>query len=477
MSATHASTLPVRNPRTGLIDDTLRITSRAEIAAAAADLRRAQRDWQALGAEGRGVALAELSRAFTQHAAALQAALAEDTGRERIAHIETGAVRGMIHLGLQHARDVFRTPEWRASSIPGIVGRERHTAYPLVGVIAPWNFPLILSMIDTLPALLAGAAVILKPSEVTPRYTRPLQQILDSVPAIAAVTRIVQGPGSTGAELIEEVDAVVCTGSVRTGRLVAEHAARRFIPAFLELGGKDPLIVTQDADLDRAARVILRASLLATGQACQSLERVYVDRRVLPEVLARLQHSIRGITLTCDDPAGHIGPFIMAKQADIVREHIADALEHGATLEHGGHIIERGGLWCEPTLLTGVNHRMRVMREETFGPVIAMMGYETIDEAVSLANDSDYGLSANVIAGSEQQALAIAERLEAGFISINDASLSSMISDFEWEGFRFSGLGRSRMGPSGIARYLRTQAIVINRGPTGDLASMTDAQP
>jgi acyl-CoA reductase-like NAD-dependent aldehyde dehydrogenase len=201
---------------------------------------------------------------------------------------------------------------------------------------------------------------------------------------------------------------------------------------------------------------------------------VYVDHRVLPEVLSRLRESIGGITLTCDDPAGHIGPFIMARQADIVREHIADALTRGATLEHGGHIIERGGLWCEPTLLTGVNHDMRVMREETFGPVIAMMGYDTLEEAVSLANDSDYGLSANVIAGSEQQALAIAERLEAGFVSINDASLSSMISDFEWEGFRFSGLGRSRMGPSGIARYLRTQAIVINRGPTGDLASMTD---
>jgi len=474
MSATHASTLPVRNPRTGAIDDTLHVTPRAEIVSAAAELRRAQRDWQALGIEGRSAALAELGRAFAAHSAALQAALAHDTGRERIAHIETGAVQGMIHLGLHHAREVFRSTEWRPSSIPGIVGRQHHTAYPLVGVIAPWNFPLILSMIDTLPALLAGAAVILKPSEVTPRYTRPLQQIFNQVPAIAAVTRIVLGPGSTGAELIEHVDAVVCTGSVRTGRLVAEHAARRFIPAFLELGGKDPLIVTHDADLDRAARVILRACLLATGQACQSLERVYVDHRVLPEVLSRLRESIRGITLTCDDPAGHIGPLIMARQADIVREHIADALTRGATLEHGGHIIERGGLWCEPTLLTGVNHDMRVMREETFGPVIAMMGYDTLEEAVSLANDSDYGLSANVIAGSGEQALAIAERLEAGFVSINDASLSSMISDFEWEGFRFSGLGRSRMGPSGIARYLRTQAIVINRGPTGDLASMTD---
>jgi acyl-CoA reductase-like NAD-dependent aldehyde dehydrogenase len=316
--------------------------------------------------------------------------------------------------------------------------------------------------------------VVLKPSEITPRHAHPLAALLASVPEIAAVTRVVLGPGRTGADLIDHADAVVLTGSVRTGRLVAEHAARRFIPAFLELGGKDAVIVTAGADLDRAATTILRASVLATGQACQSLERVYVARQVLAPLLAKLRARLPAVRLTCDDPQGHIGPFIMADQARIVREHIADAVARGAQLESGGRIIERGGSWCEPTLLTAVDHSMRVMREETFGPVMPVMPFDSTDEAVALANDSEYGLSANVLAADEDEALAIARRLDAGFVSINDISMSSMVSDFEWEGFRFSGLGRSRMGPAGIARYLRTKAIVVNRGPTADITALTD---
>jgi acyl-CoA reductase-like NAD-dependent aldehyde dehydrogenase len=294
------------------------------------------------------------------------------------------------------------------------------------------------------------------------------------VPQVDAVLRIVRGPGRTGADLVDHADAIVLTGSVRTGRLVAEHAARRFIPAFLELGGKDPVIVTRSADLERAATVVLRGSVLATGQACQSLERVYVDAAVYEPFMQRLLEKARGVRLTADDPAGQVGPFIMARQADIVREHLADAVAKGAKIEHGGRIVERGGVWCEPTVLSGVDHTMKVMTEETFGPVIPVMRYATLDEAVRLANEGDYGLSANVLAGSEDEALAIAERLEAGFVSLNEISMSSFVSDFEWESFRFSGLGRSRMGPSGIARYLRVKAIVASRGPAGDVAQMGD---
>jgi acyl-CoA reductase-like NAD-dependent aldehyde dehydrogenase len=164
----------------------------------------------------------------------------------------------------------------------------------------------------------------------------------------------------------------------------------------------------------------------------------------------------------------------MAKQSEIVRDHIEDAVARGARIEAGGHLIERGGIWCEATVLSGVNHTMKVMREETFGPVIPVMPYDTLDEAIELANDGEYGLSANIFAGDEAEAWAIAPRLQAGFISINDCSLSSMIAEFEWEPFRFSGLGRSRMGPSGVARYLRVQAVVINRGPAGDVLQSPD---
>lgn len=467
-------TCAVRNPLSGLVDHHFTISSREAVAATCDDVRRTQPAWAALGLEGRSAALHQLGEAFRTRAAALAAALATDTGRQRIAQVELGSVQGMIALGCANAARVFAPAAWQASSIPGIFGRQQQVPHPVVGVIAPWNFPLVLSMIDTIPALLAGCGVVLKPSEITPRYALPLAEIFAAVPEIAAVTRLVQGPGRTGADLVDHVDAVVLTGSVRTGRLVAEHAARRFIPAFLELGGKDAVIVTATADLERAATTVLRASVLATGQACQSLERVYVQRTILPALLERLLAKLPAVKLTCDDPAGHIGPFIMAGQAEIVRAHLDDALARGARIEHGGRIIERGGLWCEPTLLTGVDHSMRVMREETFGPVMPLMAFDEIDEAVALANDSDYGLSANVLAGSEDEALAIAQRLDAGFVSLNDISLSSMVADFEWEGFRFSGLGRSRMGPAGIERYLRTKAIVVNRGPTAEITALRD---
>lgn len=463
-----------RNPLTGLEDYSFEVSSRADVQAACEAVRHAQPAWQALGAEGRATALRALGQAFEAHGAALYEALSADTGRRRIARIETDAVQGMIAHSIANAKTVLAPEPERPSVIPGIAGCRRLVPYPVVGVIAPWNFPVVLSMIDTIPALMAGCGVVLKPSEVTPRYIEPLRKIFDSVPAIAAVFRVVTGPGSTGADLVDLADAIVCTGSVRTGRIVAEHAARRFIPAFLELGGNDPVIVTRSADLERAATAVLRASILASGQACQSLERVYVDRAVYAPFMEKLLQKARNVRTTAEDPHGQIGPFIMGRQAEIVRAHIEDAVAKGAKLEIGGRIIERGGVWCEVTVLSNVSHQMKVMTEETFGPVIPVMPYDTLDEAVRLANEGDFGLSANVIAGSEAEAQALAERLEAGFVSINDISMSSFVLDFEWEPVRFSGLGRARMGASGIARYLRIKAVVTSRNPAGDVATMGD---
>lgn len=468
------SRMQARNPLTGAMDHEFEVSSRADVAAACSAVRAAQPAWQALGVEGRGGALRALGAAFTAHEAALRAALVADTGRHRIANIEAASVQGMIAHTLANAPRVLAREPDQPSVVPGITGHRHLLPYPLVGVIAPWNFPLVLSMIDTIPALMAGCGVVLKPSEVTPRYVGPLREVFASVPELAGVFRVVLGPGSTGADLVDHADAIVCTGSVRTGRIVAEHAARRFIPAFLELGGKDPVIVTRSADLERAATAVLRASILASGQACQSLERVYVDRAVYAPFMQKLLARAQAVRTTADDPHGQIGPFIMARQAEIVREHVADALARGAKLEHGGRIIERGGVWSEVTILSGVTHEMKVMTEETFGPVIPVMAFDTVDEAVALANFGDFGLSANVMAGSEPEALAIAERLEAGFVGINEISMSSFVLDYEWEGFRFSGLGRSRMGPSGIARYLRVKSIVTSRNPVGDVSTMFD---
>jgi succinate-semialdehyde dehydrogenase / glutarate-semialdehyde dehydrogenase len=468
------TTMKARNPFTGVADYSFEVADAAAVAAACNVVRAAQPAWSARSLEGRAAALRMLAAAAARHRGALELALQQDTGRYRIATIEAWAVDGMIEAAIAHAAAVFSQGAERASMIPGITGRTQLLPYPVVGVIAPWNFPLILSMIDLIPALAAGCGVVLKPSEVTPRYVDPVRRILDEVPELRDVVRIVRGPGSTGAALIDHVDAVVCTGSVRTGRIVAEHAARRFIPAFLELGGKDPIIVTSDADVARAARIIVRASLLASGQACQSLERVYVDRRSHDALLAAIVAEARTVRLTCDEPTGQIGPFIMARQAEIVREHIEDAIARGAKLELGGRIVERGGVWCEATVLSGVDHTMKVMREETFGPVIPVMAFDTLDEGIALANDGDYGLSANVLAGDDATAQQIAARLEAGFVSVGDCSMSSFVMDYEWEGLRLSGLGRARLGAAGIARYLRVKAIVTQRGQVASIAMGND---
>jgi len=467
-------TMQARNPLTGVADYDFEVADASAVAAACSAVRAAQPGWAARGVDGRATVLRALAAGFARHRGALEQALQQDTGRYRIATIEAWAVDGMIEAAIANAATVFTQTAERPSMIPGISGRTQLLPYPVVGVIAPWNFPLILSMIDLIPALAAGCGVVLKPSEVTPRYVDPVRRILDEVPELRDVVRIVRGPGSTGAALIDHVDAVVCTGSVRTGRIVAEHAARRFIPAFLELGGKDPIIVTADADVAQAARIIVRAALLASGQACQSLERVYVDRRSHDALLAAIVAEARTVRLTCDEPTGQIGPFIMARQADIVREHIEDAIARGAKLELGGRIVERGGVWCEATVLSGVDHTMKVMREETFGPVIPVMAFDTLDQAIALANEGDYGLSANVLAGDEATAQQIAARLEAGFVSVGDCSMSSFVMDYEWEGLRLSGLGRARLGAAGVARYLRVKAIVTQRGEVASIAMGSD---
>ena len=466
--------MAARNPRTGAEDYHFDVAGPEAVASAASALRAAQPDWQALGYAGRREVMLAFAASVEAEREALVAALVIDTGRHRIAAIEVAGMLGLLQLALANGEAILAPSAEQASFMPGIAGRKQLSPYPVVGVIAPWNFPLLLSMIDTLPALVAGCAVLVKPSEITPRYVDPLQRAIDRVPALAKVLRIVRGPGSTGAAVVDNVDAIVITGSVRTGRLVAEQAARRFIPSFLELGGKDPLIVLASADIDRASTIALRASVLATGQACQSLERVYVDRRIYAPFMAQLIAKAKQVRTTAEDPHGHMGPFIMGRQSEIVRDHIADAVAKGAKIEAGGRLIERGGVWCEATVLSNVHHGMKVMTEETFGPIIPVMPFDTLDEAIKLANDSEYGLSANILAGDEAEALAIAPRLQAGFISINDCSMSSMVSEFEWEAFKYSGMGRSRMGPSGVARYLRVQAVAFNRGPAGDVLQSPD---
>lgn len=468
--------LPVRNPRTGQADYHITAPEAAELSPLAARLRTAQVAWAAAGVARRGEVLKAWSSRLLGDPSALLEALAADTGRHRLAASELRSVAGMVAGNVVLAAKALAETGERPSLTPGIGVETQWVPYGLVGVISPWNFPLLLSMLDTIPALLAGCAVLVKPSEVTPRFVAPLMASVREIPELASVLAFVTGDGRTGAALVGQVDAVCFTGSVTTGRKVAEACARRFIPAFLELGGKDPAIVLASADPDRAAAVVLRASVQATGQACQSLERVYVDERIQQAFLERLVARAEAVALNYPDShRGQVGPLIFGRQAETIAAQLADAVSKGARILTGGKIENHGGgAWLRPTVVTGVTHDMALMTEETFGPVMPVLGFRDIDEAVRLANDSVYGLSGAVL-GDEAEALAVARRLNVGAVSINDGGLTTEVFDAEKNAFNLSGLGASRMGPSGLLRFLRKKALLIQRGAAKDMSSLEEA--
>jgi acyl-CoA reductase-like NAD-dependent aldehyde dehydrogenase len=406
-------------------------------------------------------------RALADAAPAIAAALEIDTGRRAIAALELRSVTAMIARWAAAAPGLVEAHARSGpTSVPGVSYATRLHPYPLVGVISPWTFPLTLALIDAVPALIAGCAVIVKPSEVAPRFIRPLMDAVRHVPALASVFAVIEGDAATGAALVERVDYIAFTGSVATGRKVAAAAAAAFIPASLELSGKDAMIVLESADPVAAAQVALRASVLATGQACQSIERVYVAAPIYAEFIeALVEAAYTGSLNQPDIGRGDIGPFIHAPQADSVALQIADAQAKGARVLTGGVIENRGGgLYLRATVVADVTHDMALMREQTFGPVIPVMAFATPDEGVALANDTPFGLSAGVIAKTVAEAEAVAVRLHAGAVSINDGALTHMISDAEKTSWGASGLGPSRMGASGLLRFFRVQALLRQTG-------------
>lgn len=454
--------LTVRNPRSGEFDYAFPLPDEETLAARVHGLRAAQPDWQALGVKGRISVMLEFAAALEKHADAMVAALSRDTGRLSETVMETNGVVGAIRRWCEQAPGLLQDSD-NATGIPFLTARQRSAPYPLVAVIAPWNFPLLLSFVDTIPALLAGCAAMVKPSELTPRFVVPLEATLAEVPVLAGVLGFVCGDGGVGAALIEQADIVCFTGSVKTGRRVAETAARNFIPAHLELGGKDPAIVTASAGLRRAAAAINWGGLVNAGQSCLSIERVYVDASVHDEFLGYLEEFTRAVTQNIDAIGeGAIGPVISLDQVDIIRRHLDDAVARGARVICGGELIEAGGVWCQPTVLADVTHDMLVMTEESFAPILPVMAFDSEVQAIGLANDSVYGLSAAVFSGTVDAAQRIAAQLDAGAISINDAALTAMVHDGEKQAFKASGLGGSRMGGVSIRRFVRSKVLIAN---------------
>jgi len=455
-------TIDVRNPATGETDYRLTLADPDFIAMRAETARRAQARWRQLSMEARIAALRDLVAAIDANRESIVEALTADTGRLAVSRLEVQNFGLRLEQQLRFATEIA---DWSKQETPlgdGARGLRQLHPYPLVVNLTPWNFPFSLGWLDTVPALLAGSAVIVKPSEIAPRFAEPLQAAIDSVPALRDVVLFLPGDAAVAQALIEQADFVCFTGSPATGRLVAAQAASRMIPCCLELGGKDALVVLEDAKLDRAAQTAVIGATIATGQICTSVERIYVQRAIHDIFVERCAELAKAQALNLDDPEGPgLGPFIHSPQADTYRRHITDARERGAILHTGGDVIERGGLWAPPAVLSKVTHEMLIMREETFGPALPIMAFERDDEAIQLANDCRYGLGAAVFSADEERGTHIGRQLRAGAVAINGWDAPRVFPAMPYDAFGESGLGPSRGGWESILRFTRRKVLSV----------------
>jgi succinate-semialdehyde dehydrogenase/glutarate-semialdehyde dehydrogenase len=475
MADSDRRSIPVRNPRTGAIDFALPVATAADVAEKAARLRQNQKAWGEKPLAARIGVMQRWLGEVARRASDISEADAVDTGGCHTSYLQGYITMGNIGGWIEDAQGALDKAGYFGPSkaMPSVEVRTQFVPYPLVSVIGPWNAPMMLVLLDAIPALFAGCAVLIKPSEVTPRWIGPLFETVAAVPELAGVFDYVQGDGETGQHMIEAADLVCFTGSVPTGRKIAVQCAQRLIPCFLELGGKDPVIVTETADLERATTAVLRGAVHANGMVCFSVERIYVAETIHDAFVKLLVEKAEKVRLNSDNPrAGHSHPFTFAPQAGIVEKQLADAVAKGATILTGGKTEEiGGGLYMRPTVVTGVTHDMALMQDETFGPILPVMKFATIEEAIALANDTSFGLTANVIAGSEAEALPIAEQVNAGSVFIQDTFLTfAKNRTVGSTAFGNSGVGGGvRTGPEAILRYVRRKALLTQHGEPADI--------
>jgi succinate-semialdehyde dehydrogenase / glutarate-semialdehyde dehydrogenase len=459
--------MKVRNPRTGIYDYEIHVLSPAEVMQRCDALRQQQPHWQSMGIHKRIAALQAWKQSVEKHKQALMDALCTDTGRHWETLLEVDLVASSVDRWCRIAQDYLQPSVPKVSSIPFIRLQQELVPFPLVGVISPWNFPLLLSLIDTIPALLAGCAVVVKPSEVTPRFIKVVQQTIAEVDGLRDIIVYLEGDATVGAALVQQCDLICFTGSTATGKKVYAAASERMIPVFLELGGKDPAVVLEGANLEAAAASIIWGSTANAGQSCLSIERVYVQDSVYGKFIQLLLEKAPQLQLnTADMLQGQVGPIIFERQAAIINAHLQDAVDKGAVIVYGDAQCQtiNGGLYCRPTIVTAVNHSMQLMQEETFGPIIPVMPFATKAEAIALANDTVYGLSGAVFAATTAEAMELGSQITGGAISINDCALTAVMHEGEKNAFKLSGIGGTRMGPSAIKRFMRQKVFIVKEG-------------
>ena len=456
----------VTNPADGSVIANVPLDGPAEVATTVARVRANQPAWEALGIKGRTRSLAKLRDWLLDNQDLVAATMQRETGKVWAeASSETPYVCDLINFYSKKAGKFIGEERVPAHSPLMKVKRLRvqYRPYPVVGVISPWNFPLILSLGDAIPALIAGAAVVIKPSEVTPLGLIEIVEAWKTEIGAPDVLDVVNGMGETGSALVDEADFIQFTGSDRTAKKVLARAAETLTPVSAELGGKDPMIVLRSADLDKAVNAATWGAFANAGQVCISTERIYVEEPLYDEFTKRLTEEVRNLNQGMDGPGygKDVGAMTFPPQTEIVASHVDDAREQGATILTGGQRGDGPGDWYAPTVIADVDHSMRVMREESFGPVVGVMKVRDADEAVRLANDSRYGLSGSVF-GSTREATKVARRMEVGTVNVNDVLVGFLASDVPMGGWKDSGIG-FRHGEYGIKKFVRPVSLVITR--------------